>query len=76
MGTIILCISFNIRRYRALIKLWAILAVIMGLVLLGIDLSSGLPTGWTSFEGPMTMVMDGVLFWSQHGIGEDVANQG
>lgn len=74
IGTFLLTFSFDIRRYRALIKLWAIIAVTMGLVLLGIDWSSGLPPGWTLFEGPMILAMGAVLLWSARHIGEPDAN--
>ena len=70
VGTFILYISFDVQRYRSLVKLWASLAVIMGIVLLLIDLSSGIPTSWTIFEGPMTLLMGVVLLWSQRRIGE------
>ena len=69
VGTFILFISFEIRRYRSLVRLWAIIAVVMGVLLFGIDLSSGLPAGWTMFEGPMTLTMGLVLLWLHRGIG-------
>jgi hypothetical protein len=71
VGAFLIYISWDIRRYRSLVRLWAMIAIAMGLVLFGIDLTSGLPTGWTFFEGPMTLTIGIVLLWCQRRIGED-----
>lgn len=68
VGTITFYISFDIRRYRSLVGLWAIIIGVMGLVLFGIDLASGLPMIWTLLEGPMTLAMGVVLLWAQRHI--------
>ena len=65
MSTIILFISFDIRRYRSFVKLWAYLAIIAGFVLLGIDVMAAMPLSWTLTEGPPTIVIGIVVLWLQ-----------
>lgn len=66
-GTIALVISFEVRRYRPIIRLLAALFTIMGFVLLGIDLATGMPLLWTVCEVPTTIAIGVVLFWSLTG---------
>lgn len=58
-------VSFDIRRYRSFLKLWSILVIVMGFVLLGIDLHAGLPLSWTLFEGPPTTLVGFIFLWLQ-----------
>jgi len=51
-GAMILFLSFDTRRYAALITFLAVAALIHGTVMLGIDLAVGMPRWWTLFEGP------------------------
>jgi len=68
VSTIILFISFNIRHYRSFVKLWAIIVIVTGFVLLGIDIAAGMPTSWTMGEGPPTIVVGLVVLWLQRKI--------
>jgi hypothetical protein len=63
-GAITLYISFDLQRYRSLIRLWAILLTIMGFLLLGIDLASGMPTEWTWSEGTFTVAIGLLVLYS------------
>lgn len=74
VGTFLLFLSFDISRYRSLVRLWAMIAIVMGFFLFGIDLSSGLPTSWTLFEGPMVLTMGVVLLLASGHIQERVDN--
>ena len=62
-------ISWDIRRHRTFVRLWSIIAMLMGLVLFGIDLTAGLPPAWTYFEGPMILAMGVVLMVCHQKIG-------
>ncbi|TWU42388.1 hypothetical protein [Novipirellula artificiosorum] len=68
VSTITLFISSDIRRYRSLVKLMAIIVIAMGCVLLGIDLIAGMPTSWTLSEGPPTIAIGLVVLWLQRNI--------
>ena len=51
-GLMIVYMSFDVRRYWALIRFLARIAVAHGVVMLGIDLAVGMPAWWTALEGP------------------------
>ncbi|HEY7311424.1 MAG TPA: hypothetical protein VH643_18830 [Gemmataceae bacterium] len=51
-GAMILFISFDTRRYARLITFLAVVALVHGVVMLGIDLGVGMPVWWTLLEGP------------------------
>lgn len=51
-ATIVLFISRDVRRYLSLIAFMAWLAMFSGIIMLAIDLSSGIPLFWTLVEGP------------------------
>ncbi len=74
VSTIILFISFNIRHYRSFVKLWAIIVIVTGFVLLGIDIAAGMPTSWTMGEGPPTIVVGLVVLWLQRKITVESGN--
>ena len=65
LSTIILFISFDIRYYRSFIKLLALIIIVTGIVLTGIDVTAGMPTSWTISEGPPTIVVGLVVLWLQ-----------
>jgi hypothetical protein len=50
-GALILFLSFDVRRYWSLITFLAVLAVLHGAVMLGIDIAEGMPVWWTAIEG-------------------------
>lgn len=68
VSAMILFVSFDIRRYRSFIGLWAVIIVFMGCVLLGIDITAGMPLNWTLGEGPPTIVAGLVILWLQRKI--------
>ncbi len=67
-GTIALGISSDIRRYRPLVAMWAVLVTLMGAMMTWIDLTSGMPPSWTWSEGPPTIVVGLVVLWLQRKI--------
>ncbi|MCH7687985.1 MAG: hypothetical protein IH899_15115 [Planctomycetes bacterium] len=68
VSTITLFVSFDIRRYRSFVKLWAIIVIVTGFVLLGIDVTAGMLMSWTLGEGPPTIVVGLVVLWLQRKI--------
>jgi len=65
VGAITLFISFDIRRHHSFVKLWAIIVTVMGFVLLGIDIVSGMPMSWTLDEGPPALAIGAALLFCQ-----------
>ena len=62
--------SFDIRRYRSFLKLWAVIVIVTGFVLLGIDIEAGMPMNWTLCEGPPTIAIGLVVLWLQQRISD------
>lgn len=52
-GILLIFVSFDINRYLSIIKLLAVIAIIHGLILIGIDANTGMPWWWTATEGPL-----------------------
>ena len=67
-AAITLYISFDIRQYRGFVRLWGVLFVLMGCLLLGIDLVAGMPAPWTLLEGPPTIAVGIAVLWLQAAI--------
>ena len=63
VATITLFISCDIWQYRSFVKLWAIIVIVTGIALLGIDMTAGMPTSWTLGEGPPTIAVGLVVLW-------------
>jgi len=68
VSTITLFISSDIRRHRSFVKLGAVIAIVTGFVLLGIDVTAGMPTSWTIGEGPPVIAVGLVVLWLQRQI--------
>jgi hypothetical protein len=51
-GATVLFVSFDMLRYWELIRFLALLAIVHGLLILGIDLAEGMPGWWQIVEGP------------------------
>lgn len=68
VGAITIYISLDIRRYRSLVRLGAVIVTILSFVLFGIDLISGLPLSWTLSEGPSILLVGLVVLACQRHI--------
>ncbi len=64
-GALILFISCDVARYRPLISFLGLIAVIHGVILLGIDLAVGMPFFWTLLEAPSFVFIGLVVLWIQ-----------
>jgi len=68
VSTITLFIASDIRRYRSFVTVWAIIAIMNGFVLLGIDVTAGMPVSWTVSEGPPVIATALLVLWLQRKI--------
>jgi hypothetical protein len=64
-GATILFLSTDVRRYARLITFLACIALIHGVVMLGIDLGAGMPLFWTLLEGPAVAATGAVVLLVQ-----------
>ena len=63
LGTLILYLGLNVRRYLPLIVVVGWLTVALGVTLTGIDFAVGMPASWSWGEGPPTIVIGWVFVW-------------
>jgi hypothetical protein len=62
-GAIAYYISLDIRRYLPFIRFQAVLSMLFGISMLGIDYKVGMPLRWLLGEGPFIIVLGMLLFW-------------
>jgi hypothetical protein len=61
MGAMLLFISFDVRRYLPLIRVFGVLALAGGVGVTVLDAVVGLPLFWAASEGPLTVALGVVL---------------
>lgn len=57
LGGLVVLVSFDVVRYATIIRYMAYTTIGFGVLALGIDLSAGLPSYWTAYEGPGAVVV-------------------
>jgi hypothetical protein len=62
-GVLVLCISFDVRRYLPLVKCLGVLSLAFGAVMLALDYLVGMPIWWVFCEGPFIITLGAVLLW-------------
>jgi hypothetical protein len=62
-GALIFFLSFDVRRYRKLIRFLAFCAIAQGFVMLGINVHAGMPRVWTLVEAVFYFVPAVVVLW-------------
>jgi hypothetical protein len=62
-GVVCLALAHDVEQHRAAISLGGLLLAIFGAIMLGIDMAAGMPWDWTISEGPLTILMGGLLRW-------------
>ena len=64
-AVVFLFLSRDVRRYRPLISLMAVVAIVSGVAMLAIDLWTRIPMFWTVIEGPGYIVLAVAVLWLQ-----------
>jgi hypothetical protein len=60
-GVLLLVISGDPIRYRAIVSYVAVMNILFGLIVLAIDIHAGMPLAWTVVEGPPIVLFGIVL---------------
>ena len=60
-GVLLLIISGDPIRYRAIVSYVAVMNILFGLIVLAIDIHAGMPLAWTVVEGPPILLFGIVL---------------
>jgi hypothetical protein len=61
-GALLVFISYDIRRYAALLRFLALMGVAFGITMLVLDLAVGMPWWWTLNEGPLVIPLYIVIY--------------
>jgi hypothetical protein len=51
-GAAVLFVSFDVARYWPMIRVMALIALVHGAIMVGIDFAEGMPVWWRTLEGP------------------------
>jgi predicted membrane channel-forming protein YqfA (hemolysin III family) len=62
-GAVCLVLAADPERYRPLVRFLGLVVALFGVVLMGIDLTAGMPLWWTASEGLSTMVIGALMFF-------------
>lgn len=62
-GVLFLFISFDLPRYRELIRFLGMISVVAGAGITILDATIGLPLAWTALEGPMTIALGAIIIY-------------
>jgi hypothetical protein len=62
-GVVVLFVSFDVRRFRPVVKCLAALCIVFGAGMIVLDVWVGMPLPWVLGEGPSIIVLGGVLLW-------------
>jgi hypothetical protein len=61
LGALLWLCSFDLQRHRTVICFLGAAFIVFGLVMWGVDFVEGMPPYWKHAEGPMVLVMGGVI---------------
>lgn len=56
-GVLVLLVSTDPIRYRPIVWFIAVMNIVFGLMMIGIDVQAGLPAYWTALEGPPIVLL-------------------
>jgi hypothetical protein len=62
-GAVCLVMATDLERYRPLVRFLGVVVALFGVVLIGIDLTAGMPLWWTASEAGSTIVFGALMFF-------------
>ena len=62
-GSLIIFVSMDIRRYLPFVKFLAFVSILFGASMAVMDSAVGIPLKWALCEGPLVIVLGGVILW-------------
>lgn len=63
LGGLLWVLSFDVVRYRTVLRYLGVVMVVFGLALLSVDWAEGMPLPWTLGEGPSAVCFGIVILW-------------
>jgi len=62
-GAIVFFVSLDVHRYLPVVKCLGVLAAMFGVGMIVLDVVVGMPMFWILCEGPLVIVVGGVMLW-------------
>ena len=62
-GVLVLFISIDVRRYLPVVRCLAVISLVFGVGMIGLDYAVGLPLWWILGEGPSVIALGVLLLW-------------
>lgn len=62
-GGLFWVVSFDLPRYRPVLRYLGVATVVLGILLFGVDRMEGMPLFWQIGEGPIDVAIGAVLLW-------------
>ncbi|MEM7454650.1 MAG: hypothetical protein AAF456_09900 [Planctomycetota bacterium] len=62
-GSVMLTVALNLNRYQGMVPLLGWLHIVIGIAMLGIDLTAPMPWYWTAFEGGPIALGGVLILW-------------
>jgi uncharacterized membrane protein len=63
LGAVEMFASGDVRRYQPVIRFIAMLGIVFGLWIAGLDIAIGMPIYWSYSEGPTVFLIASLMFW-------------
>jgi hypothetical protein len=70
-GGLLVLLARDLRRFAPVIVYLAVTGLAFGVVMIGVDFTAGMPRYWSISEGPLVLVLSGVILWLARGIRRD-----
>ena len=62
-GVLLFVISRDLMRYRPIVVYVGVMSVLFGVMMIAVDLHAGVPLRWVMAEGPVIVVLGGVILY-------------
>jgi hypothetical protein len=62
-GALFLLVASDLERYRPVVRFLGVALALVGLILVGVDVGAGMPWWWSSFEGPLWVVLAASIYF-------------
>ena len=72
-GAVVLFVSLDVRRFLPIVRLIAIVGILFGLWMTGLDVVVGMPLFWIVSEGPVIFLLGCVMLWLTGRVGPSEA---
>ena len=70
-GALVFFVSLDVRRFLPVVRCLAVLGILFGIGMTVLDTAIGFPLFWIVGEGPLIIILGGVLLWLAGRVGKD-----